>query len=156
MKKGIAFSPEFLSQLRKCVGYVTFFDSMFPNGFFDFSSCSANFLFLLHFFLRHFFALLLCTTSRWFSFDRPTSFMLYDMSISTTDCKLKRRGFHGYPDLLIREFIFSLAFLFRLSFDSVSRFLTAFFNGLLFSTSFITLLPAHKASLLAAYAPLVR
>ena len=61
-----------------------------------------------------------------------------------------------YPDPLISELIFSLAFLFRLPLDSASRLLTASFNGLLFSTSSITLIPARKASFPTARAPLFR
>ena len=150
------FSSEIVSQLREYVEYVAFLGTMFPSGwFFGFSSSNTNFLFLL----RHFFALLPCGTSQLFSFDLSTSFMMRDTSISTTEWKLKRRGFRGYflyPDSLIREFIFSLAFLFRLPLDSASRLLTAFFNGLLFSTSSITLILARKASFPIARAPLFR
>ena len=136
MKKEHAFSPA--SQLREYVGYIAFLDSMFLSGwFFHLSSCSVNFLFLL----RHFFALLPCGTSRWFSFDRPTSLTsLHDTFISITDWKLKLSLQDiSYPDPLIRELIFSLAFLFRLPLDSASWLLIASFNGLLFSTSSITL-----------------
>jgi len=132
MKKGHAFSSaansyrEFLSQLRE---YVVFLNSMFSSEWFFLSSCNTNFLFLL----RYFFALLPCGISR-FSFDRLTSFTIHDTSISIIGWKLKRHRFRGYsmvyPDSFIREFIFSLGFLFRLLLDFMSRLLNAFFNGL--------------------------
>ena len=104
----------------------------FSEWFFDFSSYTMNFLFL-----RHFIAFFPCDTSWWFPFDCPTSFTMHDTSISIFEWKLKRFGFRGYFISPHQETYFFLAFLFRLFSYFASRHFTAFFNGLLSTSSIL-------------------
>ena len=60
MKKGHALSPIANSLIKRISDTSRFLTRyLIADGFFSFSSCSTNFLFLL----RHFFALLTCGTS---------------------------------------------------------------------------------------------